>query len=100
MSTSKPSMALDDTMMFVLFDRVRRAEREGRRASKAELLKDLDAETEARRAESRSKDRPRHKPDALKSFLRLYCETTGVIELTAHARKVKGKIAVEVTESR
>ena len=97
MSASEKPIVLDDTMMYVLFDRVRRAQRQGRRATKAELLKDLDAETEERRAQKQASDLLQN-PDALKDLIRLYCETTGVVELTAHARAINGQIAVELTE--
>jgi len=47
---SEKPITLDDTMLFVMYDRVRHAEREGRQATKAELLEGFDEETEARRA--------------------------------------------------
>lgn len=37
---------------------------------------------------------------ALEDLLRRYCLSAGVVELTAHARKVNGGITVEITESR
>lgn len=56
----------------------------------------IAAEVKARLAASAL---PTH-ADALKDFIRLYCEATGVAELTARARSVNGKIAVEITERR
>ena len=37
---------------------------------------------------------------AFKDLIRVSCETTGVVELTAHARAINGQIDVKVTERR
>ena len=99
MNADTDVLVFDDTMMYVMFERVLRAEREGRRASRAELLGGLDAETDERRAKNVLKAAFRKDPGALRHILRLYCETTDAMEVTAHARKVDGQVSVQITET-
>ncbi len=77
-----------------------RAVREGRICPPEEVHARLAAVEERWLAERKSSTAPPANADALKDLIRLYCETTGVVELTAHARAVNGQIAVEVTERR
>lgn len=77
-----------------------RAVREGRIAKPEEVSAQLAAAEEQWRAARKPSSTPPTNADALKDLIRLYCEATGVVELTAHARAVNGQIAVGVMERR
>lgn len=77
-----------------------RAVREGRIAGPDDVSAELEAAEEQWEAGQRLFPGPSATANTLRDFIRLYCQNRGIVELTAHARKVKGRIAVEVTESR
>ena len=93
--TKKPE-GMDDTMLAVFTERVRRAEREGRRATKAELLEGLDEETEARRREQRAKDPLPADVERLEAYVRKFCATAKLSQLSLWAEEKDGKIEVKV----
>ena len=100
MSTFPKPILFDDTMLYVFIDRALRAQREGRRASGAELLANLDEETVRTRSWMAAESAMRDDPDALRHLLRAYCRTKGVTELTVRASTVNGEVDIEVTERR
>jgi len=77
-----------------------RAISEGRIAAPDDVSLQLTEVEEQWMGEQKSSSVPPADARGLRDLLRRYCQTKGIAELTAHARKVNGKIAVEVTESR
>ena len=96
MIQTKKQEGLDDTMLMVFTDRIRRAEREGRRATKAELLEGLDEETEARRAASQVKALASADLDRFKEYVRDFCAASGLAQLSLWAEETNGRIEVKV----
>jgi hypothetical protein len=83
-------------MLFVVYDRVRRAEREGRRATKAELLEGLDEETAARRAEYQARDALSADVERLKAYVRDFCAAADLAQLSLWAEEKDGQIEVKM----
>ena len=100
MNADRDDMVLDDTMMYVLYERFLQSGGQGRPPTRAELLTDLDAETESARARDEVEEALRSNPGALKELLRVYGEANDIVELTAHFRRAEGRVDVEITERR
>ena len=77
-----------------------RAVREGRIAMPDDVSMQIAEVEEQWKAQQKSSTAPPADARGLRDLLRRYCQTTGIAELTAHARRIKGRIDVEVTESR
>ena len=96
MIQTKKQDGMDDTMLVVFTDRVRRAELEGRRATKAELLEGLDEETEARRAAWQAKALGPTDLERFKACVRDFCAAAGLAQLVLWAEETDGRIEVKV----